>query len=273
MSGYFRYFLIDRKLNLFKLFIIFFVITLAVSAYFEIYLFSSRELQKLADKNKIHVVFVHDTKETYVLDFIKKIKKDKRIKSVEYISPDQAHEDFFQNYQSFSSDLLTVNPFPAIVQFTLKKEFFDNDNIAGLTKKYCNSEFVDDVKYKRDFIDSYSLVKKHFFNYLFYFSVLFLLVLIFLIWLIISRIHRDLIYFDRRGRITLSNYFLVGILLSLFFSNLLIIPFWYFFKNYFLWLNLMKISSVVAMSTFIGVSFYFISVVFLVFSKAKSESE
>jgi hypothetical protein len=273
MGGYFSYFLIDRKINLFKFFIVFFVITMAVSAYFEIYFFSSSELQKIADKNKIHIVFEHNAKEIYIYDLIKKLDKDKRIKSVDYISPEQAQAEFFQNYQSFSSDLLTVNPFPAIVQFTLKKEFFDNDNISLLIKKYCKSEFVDDVKYKRDFIDSYSLIKKHFYNYLLYFSILFALILIFLILLTTSMIREDLRSFDIKGKIMLSNYLLVGILLSMFFSNLITIPFWYFFKNYFLWLNLMKISSVVAMSTFTGVGFYFLSIIFLLFSKAKRETE
>jgi hypothetical protein len=35
----------------------------------------------------------------------------------------------------------------------------------------------------------------------------------------------------------------------------------------------MKISSVVAMSTFTGVGFYFLSIIFLLFSKAKRETE
>ena len=109
--------------------------------------FSSTIEDKL--KNRIELnVFLHDSVNvSNTQSLLNEFRNDQFIKSVRFISKEDAVEKFISETGEDFRSVLDINPLPASFILTLNPSFVTEENIKSIIDKYSNSDLVDDMVY------------------------------------------------------------------------------------------------------------------------------
>ncbi|MFH1051932.1 MAG: permease-like cell division protein FtsX [bacterium] len=247
----------ERKTTFWKVFLSVFLTGLLISSISEFYYYINREIELMSDKTRISVVFYNNTAESEINSTIQSLQQNDKIKTIEYISSEQAEFEFFRNYTSFSKELLTINPFPPVINFSMKKDYFNYKDIRTVVKKLSKNENIEEIKYKKDFLITFFSVKQNLFNYFYFLASLAGIMIIIIQYFSIrhnylnlpDKVSDRIILADEETKpLTLTKYktavtiyiFLV-ILLSMFVSSIIFVNLWWFLKDIVLWIGIMNI--------------------------------
>ncbi len=125
------------------------IILSSLSLLFIITNYSIKSIQERVD---ISAYFKGDVSEARILVIRDELKKDSRIKSIDYVSSEQAQNDFRQNHQNDQMIIdslkeLTENPFPATLQIKASN-LEDYPEIAKTIQADKYKDLVDEVNYE-----------------------------------------------------------------------------------------------------------------------------
>jgi|GEM_PF-6656998 len=247
----------ERKSTFWKVFLSVFLTGFLIASITEFYYYIHNEIKLMSEKTKVSVIFYNNTNKPDIKQIIKKLQQIPTINTIEYISSQQAEFEFFKGHPSFSKELLTVNPFPPVVNFTMKEDFFNFKDLRKITKKLDTNEFIEEIKYKKDFLIAFNSVKQNMFSFL-YFMASIIFVLIVVIQYISIRYNylnlpdkvsdRLLLGDDETKPLTLAKYkttatifLLIIILFSIFLTSIILFVLWWFLKDVVIWVDIMGI--------------------------------
>lgn len=247
----------ERKVTLLKVFLAILLTGLFISAASEFYYYIRNEMKLMADKTKISIVLNDNTEDSEIKSIIRKLQRNPKINTIEYISSEQAEFEFFKAHPAFSKELLTVNPFPPLINFTLLENHFNLKEIRKISKILQKNKNIIEIKYKKDFLAIFLSVKQNLFSYFYFISSLILIMIIVIQYFAIrfnyfnlpEKVINKMVLGDEETKpLTITKYkfsvtifIFVLILLSIFISSLLIFTLWWFLKDNVIWIGVMSI--------------------------------
>jgi hypothetical protein len=247
----------ERKVTFWKVFTAILLTGLFMSAISEFYYYIRNEIKQMADKTKISIVLNDNTEESEIKSIIRKLQSNPKINTIEYISSEQAEFEFFKTHPSFSKDLLTVNPFPPLINFTLLENYFNLKEIKNITKKLQKNKNIIEIKYKKDFLIIFLSVKQNLFTFSYFIASLILIMIILIHYFAVrynyfnlpDKVSDRLILGDEetkpltmaKYKIAVTIFILILILISIFITSLIIFALWWFLKDIIIWIGIMNI--------------------------------
>lgn len=116
---------------------------------------TSRNLSEWVKENLTVTVVLHDEVTT---DDAKQFRNDlihrPFVKSIDYISREQALKEQSEAMGSDPSEFLGMNPFPATLELHLQSDYANADSLAWISDELRKNEHVTDVAYQVDLMDS-----------------------------------------------------------------------------------------------------------------------
>ncbi len=133
------------------------ILTIAISALFvtlSVYLLfrSGRITNYLKEKIEITLFLKNDAPEGAVFKLRRKLKQDKRIKSVAFVSKEQASGEMSDYLGIEITGALNENPLPASFSITVNPKL-NSAQIKKLIKDFKKEPYVDDVIFDRQLLD------------------------------------------------------------------------------------------------------------------------
>lgn len=122
----------------------------ASGAFFSI----KNEQKKLAENFVISILIKGRVSDEVITDFLVKLKKDKGISKIEYITPGQAKKDFIKKYDLDAESLLLESRFPSVANAVISENYQNPDDFYGIVDFIGKQPIVDEVLYRGDLINS-----------------------------------------------------------------------------------------------------------------------
>ncbi len=249
--------------------------TLILTMGVEIYKYGEIEYGAVAEQAKMTAVFNSSVSQKQAFEFIEKLNSIKMVERCEYVSSDEAAEKFFSDYE-LSEELTEANPFPDIVKIVLRQEFVESRNVKLLVDKLRNSDLIEEVRYKKDFVEDLSIFKSQIFQLLGVFAAI---LLVFLSWGLFLSIKSEFAYpaanlikksgekrelSSKRLFATWSNFVFsfFNAFCGVLIATAALILIWFFLKEEFAWLSLLRLKSIIQS----GSAIFFASILVSLFS-------
>lgn len=116
---------------------------------------TSRNLSEWVKENLTVTVVLHDEVTTGdAKQFRNDLIHRPFVKSIDYISREQALKEQSEAMGSDPSEFLGMNPFPATLELHLQSEYANADSLAWISDELRKNEHVTDVAYQVDLMDS-----------------------------------------------------------------------------------------------------------------------
>lgn len=116
---------------------------------------TSRNLSEWVKENLTVTVVLHDEVTTGdAKQFRKDLIHRPFVKSIDYISREQALKEQSEAMGSDPSEFLGMNPFPATLELHLQSDYANADSLAWISDELRKNEHVTDVAYQVDLMDS-----------------------------------------------------------------------------------------------------------------------
>jgi len=116
---------------------------------------TSRNLSEWVKENLTVTVVLHDEVTTGdAKQFRKDLIHRPFVKSIDYISREQALKEQSEAMGSDPSEFLGMNPFPATLELHLQSDYANADSLAWISDELRKNERVTDVAYQVDLMDS-----------------------------------------------------------------------------------------------------------------------
>lgn len=247
----------ERKSSFWKVFSSILLTGMLISAISEFYYYIHNEMKLMANKTSISLVLLDSSEESDIMKIIKKLQSNHKINTIEYIPSEQAEFEFFRTHPSFSKELLTANPFPPIINFTMKENYFNLMDIKKITKILAQNQIIQEIKYKKDFLVTFLSVKQNLFTFFYFIAILILIMIVTIQYFAIrynylnlpDKVSDKLILGDdetkpltiAKYKTTVSIFILIMILISIFITSLIFFALWWLLKDVILWVGLMNI--------------------------------
>ena len=115
---------------------------------------ASDQLQNNLKQNININIFLKDSLSTGSIQQIKSsIQKNKFIRTIDYISKEQAANNFIKQTGEDFRKLLDYNPLPSSFTITLKGNFVNKDSLSKITASLSKIKGVDEVVFQQEFIN------------------------------------------------------------------------------------------------------------------------
>ena len=116
---------------------------------------TSRNLSEWVKENLTVTVVLHDEVTTGdAKQFRNDLIHRPFVKSIDYISREQALKEQSETMGSDPSEFLGMNPFPATLELHLQSDYANADSLAWISDELRKNEHVTDVAYQVDLMDS-----------------------------------------------------------------------------------------------------------------------
>lgn len=255
-----------------KYIIITFFLVMIISFVLEYYNYIISGYNNIAKNMKITVVISNLATNSNIKSVSDSLSKRKEINSLELISSEDGKDKFLNSFKNLSSELDALNPFPAIINLTVKPKYIDTLDIKKLETELYDFDYIDEVRINYKFIKSLTILRNQYQEYLYIISslILFLiLILLFLSYRLDLLINRKILDKTPKFNYTLivSSNNLINFLFGLFISVLIFLLIWWFFREEFVWISLLHFKTIIISSMISLVLFVLTSIVAIIFYK------
>ena len=257
-----------------KYILISFVILMIFSFALEFYNYISSNYNKSVENIKITMVFSNLATDSYLNNVSDSLSKRKEINSLEIVTAEKGKEKFLNNYKEISPELIAINPFPSLINISLKTEYIDTLKIQKLKKELTDFDFVDDIKVNENLIKSLMMMHSQFQQYL----TVFISLILFLMFISLFLSYRIDLIFNRKILsdvskfnfiLIVSSFNLLNYLIGLFISILIFLLVWWFFRDEIVWVSLLHFKTIIISSMISLIVFVFTSILAIIFYKDK----
>lgn len=137
---------------------------------------------KIKERFKINIFLIDSISENSINEFSNQLKLITSIESVEFISKENAAQNFIKETGEDFRNILDINPLPASFAVKLKSEVNDYAEIKKIIDRLKNNSFVSEVDFQGELFNKILSYIKNIQNYIFILTAILVIVAFYLVY-------------------------------------------------------------------------------------------
>lgn len=129
-----------------------FIAILLISVSFVLLTVSSTIEEKIKEKVSINLFLSDSLSEDNVYQLIESLRNERYVKSVKYLSKDDAERQFIKETNEDFREILDYNPLPASVELRLNSKYVQQDSLNRINSKLKSLGGVEDLVFQKDVV-------------------------------------------------------------------------------------------------------------------------